>query len=228
MKLKIKPYLLRLIKENILYIVSIVFLVILIVFVSKFSVDRLIESNKKTKLLKADIIELEKKVKLYQTSIPSSDKLDEDINLLNSLIPNIEDYFSVIYSLEKLSQKTGFLIVDYSVNIQKSTTNKLRLIVTGMGDSVSFLKFLEDYKFGGGRLITSDKIELNSQISESIKLDLTFYNKSANLNSKDVAITDGKIFEELETIKQKVSFDFNQNLPVEELDTVYPRKNNPF
>lgn len=195
--------------------------------VSKLSIDRIYKSNDKIKQLTKDIIELEKKVNLYQTSIPSSEKLDEDIKLLNALIPNIEDYFSIIYSLENLSQNTGFIIIDYSVNVGKSTTDKLKLTVTGMGNSDSFLKFLDDYKFGGGRLITSDKIELSSQLSDSIKLDLTFYNKSTNINEQKVVITNSQIFEELEAIKTKVSFDFNQN-ETEVVEQTYPRKSNLF
>lgn len=227
MKTKIKPYLFRLIKENILYIISTFFLLILIVVVSKLSLDRIFDSDTKIKQLNTDISELEKKVELYQTSIPSSDKLDEDIKLLNTLIPNIEDYFSIIYSLEKLSQDTGFIITDYIVNVGKSTENKLRLTVTGVGDSNTFLKFLNDYRFGGGRLITSDKIELSPQLSDSLQLNLAFYNKSVNLSEQDVVATDKKMFKELEAIKQKVNFVFTETAS-EEADLTYPVKGNPF
>jgi len=226
MKLKIKPYLARLIKENIVYIISIFLLLILTIINTKLGFDRLFQSKSKIEKLNEDIVQLEKKVKLYQTSIPSTEKLDEDIKLLNNLIPGMEDYFSVIYALEKLSQKTGFVIVDYIVNVQKSTHNKLRLTVNGIGDSSTFLKFLSEYKFGGGRLITSDKIELNPEISGSIKLNLTFYNKSVSQNEKEVVATDEKMFQELENIKNKVSFDFTEK--EDPSDMTYPTKKNPF
>ena len=45
-------------------------------------------------------------------SIPQSEKLDEDIKFLNTLIPNTEDYFSIIYALENLSQKSNFIILN--------------------------------------------------------------------------------------------------------------------
>lgn len=225
MKLKIKPYLFRLIKENILYIVSLFFLLILIITTIKLSLDKINLGKSRINILKTDINQLNKKVKLYQESIPSTDKLDEDIKLLNRLIPNVEDYFSVIYALDKLSEKTGFLIINYSVNVKKSTSDKLRLTVNGIGDSEAFLRFLEEYQFSGGRLITSDKIELNPEMSGTIKLNLTFYNKAVKPGNEEITMTDSKIFDKLESIKEKVSFDFDEE---ERIDLDYPKKNSLF
>ena len=228
MRLRIKPYLLRLIRENLVYLLSSLLLTVLIITVTKVSLDKIIQAETDIGTLNSDISKLQKKITLFQTVIPPSNKLDEDVALLNSLIPNVEDYFSVIYSLETLSEKTGFSIIGYSVNVNKSTANKLRLTVTGVGDSNSFLKFLQNYNFAGGRLITSDKIELNPQLSGSIKLDLTFYNKSTANNNTDINVTDNKAFQDLESIKQKVSFDFGQSQAAENLDLNYPKKSNPF
>ncbi len=228
MKLKIKPYLLRLIKENVIYILSSIILLILIVIVAKISIDKIFQTDTEISTLSSDINNLQRKLTLFQTVIPSSQKLDEDVQLLNGLIPNTEDYFSVIYALETLSQKTGFNIIGYSVNINKSTAEKLQLTVTGVGDSNSFLKFLDNYNYAGGRLITSNKIELNPQISGSIKLDLTFYNKKTDSSNSDLTNVNSQAFKDLETIKQKVSFDFNQASESSSLDLNYPKKNNPF
>ncbi|MCL4364177.1 hypothetical protein M1328_02975 [Patescibacteria group bacterium] len=228
MKLKIKPYLLRLIKENVIYILSSIILLILIVIVAKISIDKIFQTDTEISTLSSDINNLQRKLTLFQTVIPSSQKLDEDVQLLNGLIPNTEDYFSVIYALETLSQKTGFNIIGYSVNINKSTAEKLQLTVTGVGDSNSFLKFLDNYNYAGGRLITSNKIELNPQISGSIKLDLTFYNKKTDSSNSDLTNVNSQAFKDLEAIKQKVSFDFNQASESSSLDLNYPKKNNPF
>ncbi len=226
MKLKIKPYLLRLVKENIVYIFSLFFLFILIVIVIKTGFDKITDSNSKIKTLTNEVNSLQSKAAFFQETIPDTAKLDEDVKLLNLLIPNIEDYFSIIYSLETLSQKTGFNVVGYSVSIGKSTPNKLRLSVTGLGDSTSFMKFLDEYNFSGSRLITSDKIELNPQLTGAIKIDLTFYNKSTSTTNTDIT-PNKKIFQELEAIKQKVNFDFSQNVQ-ENQDLSYPKKSNPF
>lgn len=225
MKLKIKPYLFRLIKENVLYIVSLFFLLILIVTTIKLSLNKINLGKSRINILKTDINQLDKKVRLYQESIPSTDKLDEDIKLLNRLIPNVEDYFSVIYALDKLSEETGFLIINYSVNVKKSTSDKLRLTINGIGDSEAFLRFLEKYQFSGGRLITSDKIELNPEMSGAIKLNITFYNKAIKPGNEEIMIADSEIFNNLESIKKKVSFDFDEK---ERIDLDYPKKNSLF
>lgn len=227
MKIKIKPFILRLIKDNVVYIISIAVILGLLGVTIKMSIGKIIQSNKKVKQLTADNLELNKKVKLYETTIPSTEKLDDDIKLLNNLIPNIEDYFSIIYSLDKLSQETGFLIVDYTVNTRTSNANKMSITVNGLGDSSTFLKFLDEYRYAGGRLITSDKIELDPQQTGVIKLNLSFYNKKINSNNKDVTVTDEKMFEDLESIKEKVKFDLNYDDEAEANET-YPIKRSLF
>lgn len=225
--MKIKPYLLRLIKENVIYIISIFFLLVMITVAIKVGLNKIFQSELKIKTLTKEIDQLQKKANLFKVSIPSTEKLDEDIRLLNRLIPNLEDFFSIIYSLETLSQKTGFNIVDYSVNIDKSAVNELKLNVTGIGDSGSFIKFLNEYNFAGGRLITSDKIVLKPELIGAVKIDLTFYSKNVPVSGSSEIQTDDKIFKDLEAIKQKVSFNFAEP-DQKNLDLSYPRKSNPF
>lgn len=228
MKIKIKPYLKSLIKENLGYIIIVLLSFVLILVIIQIYFEQNSGYEMKINSLNQDLTKLQAKANLLNSNIPLSEGLDQDVKFLNSLIPNIEDYFSIIYALEKLSQKTGFLITSYNINIEKSTPDKLRLNIGGIGDSKSFLDFLNQYNFGGGRLITSDKIELSPQFSGVIKIDLTFYNKntvgSENLNLP----TDDKIFKEIEALKQKVNFDFNEKLNEESLDSNYPKKSNPF
>jgi len=223
--MKIKPFIQRLIKENIFYVVGNAFIFILIIITVGIGLTENSSYNKKISSLKIELNQLQNKVNLMNTIIPSPDKLDEDLNFLNTLIPNIEDYFSIIYALEKLSQKSNFVITGYTVNVEKSTAEKLKLSITGIGDSQSFINFLKDYSFGGGRLITSDKIQLDPNFFGSIKIDLTFYAKSV-LTGKNLALPDDKVFEELEALKNKVNFSFDSNAEIPDLN--YPRKGNPF
>ncbi|KKQ23896.1 MAG: hypothetical protein US40_C0006G0010 [Candidatus Roizmanbacteria bacterium GW2011_GWC2_37_13] len=227
MNLKIKPYFFRLIKENLTYLISSCFLFIIFLIMIKVGIDKISSGEKKIKALTKEVDKLQKKVTLFQTALPSTEKLDEDIKLLNNLIPNIEDYFSIIYALETLSQKTGFLVTDYSVNISKSTVNKLKLTVTGIGDSNSFIRFLDQYNFSGGRLITSDKIELTPELTGAIKIDLTFYSKSQKIGTENELLVNEKAFQDLESIKRKVSFNLITS-EEENLDLNYPKKTNPF
>lgn len=228
MKINIKPFIRRLLKENIFYFFGNVFLFALIVITIKIGITENFNYEKKISTLKTELNQLQNKVTLMNTAIPSSEKLEEDLGFLNKLIPNIEDYFSIVYSLEKLSQKSNFIITSYSVVVGKSIPGKLKLDVTGMGDSQAFIDFLKNYNFGGGRLITSDKIQLDPNFFGTIKIDLTFYTKNVS-TSKDLEIEpDGKIFKELEALKSKVNFVFESSAASSEANFNYPRKSNPF
>lgn len=225
---KIKPFIRRLIKENIFYLIGDVFIFILIIITVRIGLIENSSYNKKINALKTELNQLQNKATLMNTTIPSSDKLDEDLNFLNTLIPNVEDYFSIIYALEKLSQKTNFIITEYEVNISNSTAEKLKLSVNGIGDSQSFINFLKNYNFGGGRLITSDKIQLDPKFFGSIKIDLTFYAKNVSTGKNLEQAPNYKFFEELETLKSKVSFRFDSNSEVNAPNLDYPKKANPF
>lgn len=228
MKDKIKPFIKRLIRENIFYIIGNIFIFILIILTFRIGFTENANYNDKINALKSENNELMNKVTLMNSVIPGSDKLDEDAKFLNTLIPNAEDYFSIIFALEKISQKTNFIITDYTINIGASTAEKLRINVTGIGNSQSFVDFLKDYNFSSGRLITSDKVEIDPNFSGSLKIDLTFYNKkTVTGNSLDMS-PNINIYKELETLKAKVNFNFDNNEVVSNPSLDYPKKSNPF
>lgn len=228
MNLKIKPFLRRLLKENFFYLVGNVFIFVSIVMTIKIGIANNSNYDKKISVLRTELSQLKNKVTLMNTSIPTSLKLDEDLDFLNKLIPNVEDYFSIIYALEKLSQKSNFIITSYTVSVGSSTAEKLKLNVSGTGDSQTFIDFLKNYNFGGGRLITSDKIQLDPNFFGTIKIDLTFYTKKVTNNQNLEIEPDEKIFKELEALKSKVNFVFKPNVATGEPDFNYPRKGNPF
>ncbi len=228
MKLKIKPFLRRLLKENFFYLFGNIFIFALIVVTINIGLTNNSNYEKKIAGLKTELNLLKNKVTLMNTSVPSSLKLDEDLDFLNKLIPNVEDYFSIVYALEKLSQKSNFIITSYTVSVGTSTADKLKLNVSGTGDSQTFIDFLKNYNFGGGRLITSDKIQLDPNFFGTIKIDLTFYTKNVSSSQNLEIEPDEKIFKELETLKSKVNFVFEPNIATGEANYNYPRKGNPF
>lgn len=229
MKRGISPYLIGLMKENIVYVILNIVVFILIIFFLFVNSGRGFDNSQKIDRLTTDIGDLQKRMGLFSDTTLSEDALESSVKMLGFLIPNTEDYFSVIYALEKLSQKTNFIINSYSINLQLSTKNKLKLSITGAGDQTAFLKFLSEYNFGGGRLITSDKIELNPQVSGQIKIDITFYSKEtgASVNQKPVPLSRSMI-QELATLRNKIQFDLKDASAEAGLDYGYPRKANPF
>jgi hypothetical protein len=127
-----------------------------------------------------------------------------------------------------LSQKSNFIINSYTVSVGSSTAEKLKLNVSGTGDSQTFIDFLKSYNFGGGRLITSDKIQLDPNFFGTIKIDLTFYTKNVSTSQNLEIEPDEKVFKELEALKSKVNFIFETNVATNEPDYNYPKKQNPF
>lgn len=228
MKIKIKPFIRHLILANIFYILGSIFALILIFIVIKIGLNQALEFKKKIDVLKKENNQLMNKITLLNSTVPESIILDEDVKFLNTLIPNSEDYFSIIYTLEKLSQKSGFIITDYTVNVGQSTPEKLRISATGTGDSQSFVDFLKDYNFSGGRLITSDKVQLDPNFSGSIIVDLTFYNKKTELSNQLDIAPNVNIYQELEGLKSRVNFSFLNTTQEVVINTDYPKKSNPF
>lgn len=228
MKIKIKPFLKRLVIDNIFYIIGNVFIFILIIITIKIGITENNNYNNKISSLELENIDLMNKTTLMNSAIPKTEKLDEDILFLNTLIPDAEDYFSIIYALEKLSQKSNFIITGYTVNVQESTAEKIRISVIGTGDSQSLISFLKDYNFSGGRLITSDKVQLDPDYSGSFKIDLTFYNKKTKSANKLEIPPNNNTYKELEELKSRVSFSFDHNTATSSGDLKYPTKTNPF
>lgn len=225
---RIKPYLYQLIKENILYIVFSFGFLVLIIFLVQSSISKILVLNQKYQITKGEVKELRTRFNLLNTIVPSTEELETDIKILNALVPNAEDYFSIIYALDKLSQDTGFIITSYNVNMRTSTSNKLKLTVSGIGDTTKFINFLNQYNFSGGRLITSDKIELNSKTSGQIKIDLTFYNKKVNTGFNQNLAINQKVFEDITALKSRINFIFDDQFASESADISYPVKNNLF
>jgi hypothetical protein len=144
---------------------------------------------------------------------------------LSLLIPDSEDYFSIIVALERLSLQTHFIIVTYTINLKDSTSLKLSLTINGQGDPDAFLSFLKEYNFSGARLITIDKISYSSQEQKGIELLANFYTaKTGSL--EDVKPLSEEDKELIKTINSKISVVFSS--PEEASTLQYSVKTNPF
>lgn len=228
MNLKIKPYLVSLIKENIVYLaLGAVLIVVEVAFLS-LNLQKISDNNGKIDQLSRDTKTLATKVNSLNLIQLSSDDLNSYVTLLDKLIPSTEDYFSIIYALDLLSKKTGFTITSYALNLSGSNQNQLRLTVTGIGNHDAFLKFLKDYNFGGGRLITSDKIELSQQQSGQIQISITFYNKAITVDPNKPFTLSPSLTSDLTDLKNKASSTMDEATDEGQANLDYPRKTNPF
>lgn len=230
MKPKIDYYLIRLIKENLTYLIILVTLIIalittLILFGNKYVSDITV-----TDKLQQEITLLKNKASLveYKDKIVSEGiDIDEANKLIGQLLPDQEDYFSIIMALEKISVKTNFIIISYVVSISSQKPGEsLRLNITGQGDLDSFMNFLADYNFSGGRLITIDKVDFSNKEFSKIELGVNFYTSkpSSPTQKQDIRLTEeDKNF--IKLLENKIQIDLKTS---ENIDTSYPTKSNPF
>jgi len=225
----INPYIKSLIKENLMFIITLIILIFLIIFIHVYNLQKNSENNIKISELEKEVQKYENKSRILNSPFAQSNKedLESYVQILNMLIPNTEDFFSIIYSLEKLSNKTGFNISSYSVNLKTSTKNKISISILGTGNQDYFTNFLKSYNFSGGRFITIDNIELTPEFSGLISLDLSFYSKSSSDMKNAPLVLNQKAFDELSKIKNKINFQLMEKQEAE-IDTNYPKKSNPF
>jgi hypothetical protein len=102
-------------------------------------------------------------------------RIEEYNDELKQLIPDQESYFSVISTLEQLASRTGVVINSYSVNLNSTTEEKLTLSVTIEGDENSIQEFIKQYRYGGGRLLTTDGLNITPDDLQSVTFSLNFY-----------------------------------------------------
>jgi hypothetical protein len=219
-----------LIKQNLAYIVCLVLLLILSVGITFFFVDQIKQVKDNADQLSQEVSSLKaNKVMLDKITGENASQLTNDLQIINSLIPNSEDYFSIIYALDRLSQQTKFVINSYNINVAASNSEKLALTVSGVGDPTAFINFLKSYNVGGGRLITAEKIEIDAAQQGSVKLQLSFYSKQALGNTPGQVPNIEKTTAQLNLIKSKLNFDFAPDQTATESATEpYRTKDNPF
>jgi len=230
MKNKTFIYYSILIKENIVYILTNIVLIIVIGFILISFFEKSLENKNKIDQLENEINLLTLKKNNLRLFAQNSFNIEKAIKILNYLVPNEEDYFSILYALENLSKKTGFQITSYAVNLSEKNPNRLRLTISGVGNIDTFFNFLKEYNFGGKRLITSDNLSLSSEQKSGYKIDLIFYNKQVadqkNLSTSD--INDLNFFKKINDLLAKTDFILKESSEEAILNTNYPRKENPF
>ncbi|MCX7881302.1 MAG: hypothetical protein N2482_02185 [Patescibacteria group bacterium] len=232
MRLKIDYYLTRIFKKHFILLFSFIFIWLIFIFIIYFFFNNYGQTKREISSLKEEIQGLKKKAELinYKKQIEKEGINISQMNkILNQLVPLEEDYFSIIYALEKISQKTNFIIISYSININRSHSEKLSLTITGLGDRESFFRFLQNYSFGGGRLITIDNINYTTEGFSQIQISLNFYSNLLKKKSTPM-ILEKLTKEELETLKkiqEKTEIELkSSNSDLEEIE--YPTKTNPF
>ena len=227
MRLTIKPYVRNLIKENGIYIAGLWILIALTIFVYIYNSQRFAENSDKILTLEKEVLEYQQKAKVINAALSVGDEaLESYLQVVNSLVPDVEDYFSIVYALEEIAKKTNFVIKSYSINIKTSTKNKLQLSIVGVGNDDAFMEFLKNYTFSSGRLIAIERIELTPQFAGSMTLSVNFYNKTVEISPSEKAKFNEDTLAQLKSIKDKITFIVKE--PEEATASGYATKTNPF
>ncbi len=117
--------------------------------------------------------------------------------LLLRLIPEVEDYFSIIASLERLSLYTGLDVSRYSIDLPEQGKDKYTLSIVGTVPQSILPLFLANYQYGTGRLVTIESMTLSDSKENNINLVLSFYSqavtpsnilKVGSLSQEDIAL----------------------------------------
>lgn len=227
MKRQIRPYFKYALRENVLYLFLIMLLAIFTTGFVLIAPALYSANNKKLVELQKNIRDLRLKKSILDPLIVGNEEgIEEDVKAMNKLIPETEDYFLIISSLEELSAKTAFVITSYEVDLKKSQANKLSLNVTGIGDEQSFISFLQQYNFQGERLITIENISLGKEETGTFSLTLNFYSQKASAVGNN-ELNYQQALQKVNEIRSKVSFNLQSDNQAD-LNQDYPKKSNPF
>lgn len=213
-------------KKHIPYLLLITVITACAIAVSMTINARVKEIQNKLTTTQVELTDLRTKKKLIENFALEQDTIDQDLQLMSRLIPQSQDYFSIIQSLDNLSQQTQFQITSYQINLTESTDSKLSIVVKGVGDSRAFLSFLDTYQVNGGRLITMEKLKINPQSPGEVQLDMNFYVESAA--STDEPISYEQTIQMLDQIKGTITYDFTTSSSSAAQDFSFETKPNPF
>ncbi|NTU46949.1 hypothetical protein HGA88_04970 [Candidatus Roizmanbacteria bacterium] len=150
--------------------------------------------------------------------------IDEYNAILTQLIPESEDFFSIILALEKVSEQTGFRIAGYGVNPSLTSQERVTISVNGDGDADTFIRFLKTYQFGGGRLMTNESYNYSPNSQGKINMSLHFYSKKTSPSSSLARISSSD-WELLNKVKSKTQILMKSDSTAV---TDYATKTNPF
>ncbi len=198
--------------------------IVMLFFLVSFSYNLHSGENDRLNSLRTELDQLRSKVTIIKTNKSLiKENLDEYNKLLAKLIPDKEDFFSILYALEELSIQTGFQITNYNLSLA-SQGDKYRIVVACAGNTDTFMKFLKDYNFAGGRLVTNEKIEFTSE-EGTVRLALNFYSKKIPTSLEAIAKVSEKDLRLMEQIHSKVKISFKETANE---SAQYETKSNPF
>lgn len=231
--MKLDHFFIKQLKINLNLIFAFLTNLILITFLIIFFNNQLKFLNQQKNTIVNEIKKLNEKKDLIIFSENLKSK-NLDLDKLNKifflLLPNSEDYFSIISALERISKKTNFIITSYLLNPKESSSDRLSIAITGFGNRDAFLNFIENYNFIGNRLITIDKLEFSeSNLNYDKKIFLNFFIDNKNKKEGFYYKLDKKDLDLINKISSKINLEESNESNNENSSSLeYETKTNPF
>lgn len=225
-----RPFTRHLLRENISYIIIILLMLLMTLLLTPYTLGVITLSQNRIKKIETDLVKLRsRKSDLDIIFSQSNIDINQEVRILNNLIPDIENYFSIVTALEEIAKRSDFNISSYNIPFKTTESDQLTIGISGTGDQQSFINFLNNYNFGGGRLITIDKVEFKQGVTSSFSFSLNFYHKDTR--SQPIEDLDyKKSVDRLIKLKEKINFVLKESpaQDIESEDLNYPIKSNPF
>jgi hypothetical protein len=201
-------YLISQLKSHSLYILGIIAVIGTLGFAGYSTIQAIQSRLVETEAIVTETQTLKTKL-AFISSIQQANSFElQEINtVLSRLIPNSEDYFSILRALAVLSDKTKFIVTDYNLDTSNKDKEKVVFDITGEGSREAFLNFLNNYTVGGGRLITVDELSFGSSqtsTNNQFKMSINVYAKKV---ATDTAVLIGNTkleFDKAKKIKDKI------------------------
>lgn len=216
-------------KETMTLFSMVVFIMIL--FITLFSFNNLQSIKEKNNQLSQEVLTLKNRRDNILVNVKTLNENGDFKNynqVLGMLIPENEDYFSIIYTIQQISQESGLVIEDYVVSLGRASNEKISISITYIDDQASFMKFLDLYQYSGGRLVTIPKINWRSDSSGKTKVLLNFYSKGYAPRNEQVFKISKVEQNKVKDILSKIKINVVNKDATPETDVEYETKDDPF
>ncbi|GIW62705.1 MAG: hypothetical protein KatS3mg090_0531 [Patescibacteria group bacterium] len=218
-------YTIALIKENLIYFILLAVNIAILISVSLYFRSSILEKKENIKKIQSEIDKYDRVKKRIDSMNISTEAVDKFYQQINMLIPNKYNMFETIAAIERLARESNFATLSYTVKPENRELNQLEITIAGTSSPINFLKFLENYNFSSGKLITINEVTYNNNATE-VEINLTFYAYDTKEDNKDVLNIELPTQDDLNLLSE-ISSKINLDI-AESSDNFYPIKENPF
>lgn len=158
--------------------------VLLCIILAGFFISQILTVRQEIEFTQQEYLDVQSEVSYVNLAkLISQDSVEEFNEILIGLIPEEEDYFSLIRSLEQLSSRTGLRIEKYGLTLPDNATERFSLTISGQIPREDFDRFLDIYKYGSGRLVTITNISYTDRGLIGLSLTINLYSKKVTTSN---------------------------------------------